>query len=54
LFELILVGGIIQPGGGYVDDGAPVSPFTIFNAKEPVEIDDIKKYVEVLNRVIRR
>jgi hypothetical protein len=54
LFEIILVGGLIQPGGSYMDDGAPVSPFTIFNAKEPVEVDEIKKYVEVLNKLIRR
>jgi hypothetical protein len=31
-----------------------VSPFTVFNAKEPVEIDEIKKYIEVLNKLIRR
>lgn len=54
LFEIILVGGLIQPGGSYVDDGAPVSPFTIFNAKEPAEVDDMKKYIEVLNKLIRR
>jgi hypothetical protein len=54
LFEILLVGGLIQPGGSYVDDGAPVSPFTIFNGKEPAEVDDIKKYIEVLNKLIRR
>ncbi|KAG6830169.1 hypothetical protein H0H92_001898 [Tricholoma furcatifolium] len=54
LFEIILVGGLIQPGGSYVDDGAPVSPFTIFNAKEPVQVEEMKKYVEVLNKLIRR
>ncbi|KAF7985038.1 hypothetical protein HWV62_8869 [Athelia sp. TMB] len=54
LFEILLVGGLIQPGGSYVDDGAPVSPFTIFNAKEPANVDDIKKYIEVLNKLIRR
>ncbi|KAF7315743.1 W2 domain-containing protein [Mycena indigotica] len=54
LFEIVLVGGLLQPGGSYVDDGAPVSPFTIFNAKEPAEVDDLKKYVEVLNKLIRR
>lgn len=54
LFEIILVGGLIQPGGSYIDDGAPVSPFTVFNAKEPVEIDEIKRYIEVLNKLIRR
>ncbi|KAJ7925304.1 hypothetical protein B0H13DRAFT_1975944 [Mycena leptocephala] len=42
------------PGGSYIDDGAPVSPFTIFNAKEPAEVDDLKKYIEVLNKLIRR
>lgn len=50
----MLVGGLIQPGGSYVDDGAPVSPFTIFNGKEPAEVDDMKKYIEVLNKLIRR
>ncbi|KAF8200823.1 armadillo-type protein [Pholiota molesta] len=54
LFEIILVGGLLQPGGSFVDDGAPVSPFTIFNAKEPVEVDDIKKYIEVINKLTRR
>ena len=54
LFEIILVGGLLQPGGSYVDDGAPPSPFSIFNAKEPVEVADVKKYVEVLNKLIRR
>ena len=54
LFEILLVGGLLQPGGGYIDDGAPPSPFSIFNAKEPVEVADIKKYVEVFNKLIRR
>ncbi|KDR75907.1 hypothetical protein GALMADRAFT_248685 [Galerina marginata CBS 339.88] len=54
LFEIILVGGLLQPGGSFIDDNAPVSPFTIFNAKEPAEVDDIKKYVEVINKLTRR
>ncbi|KIY46214.1 ARM repeat-containing protein [Fistulina hepatica ATCC 64428] len=54
LFEIVLVGGLLQPGGSYIDDGAPLSPFTIFNAKEPAEIADLKNYVEVLNKLIRR
>ena len=54
LFEILLVGGLIQPGGSYVEDGAPVSPFTIFNAKEPADVEDIKRYIEVLNKLIRR
>ncbi|KIJ67755.1 hypothetical protein HYDPIDRAFT_173531 [Hydnomerulius pinastri MD-312] len=54
LFEIVLVGGLIQPGGSYVDDGAPMSPFTIFNAKDSASVEDLKKYVEVLNKLIRR
>ncbi|KAI9571111.1 hypothetical protein HD554DRAFT_249662 [Boletus coccyginus] len=54
LFEIILVGGLVQPGGSYIDDGAPTSPFTIFNAKDPASVEDLKKYVEVLNKLIRR
>ncbi|KAF8843003.1 ARM repeat-containing protein [Paxillus ammoniavirescens] len=54
LFEIILVGGLIQPGGSYIDDAAPTSPFTIFNAKDPASIEDLRKYVEVLNKLIRR
>ncbi|KAF5317156.1 hypothetical protein D9611_003902 [Ephemerocybe angulata] len=54
LFEIILVGGLLQPGGSYIDDGAPVSPFTIFNVKDPAQIQDIKPYIEVLNKLIRR
>lgn len=54
LFEILLVGGLLQPGGNYVEDGAPVSPFSVFNAKEPVEVADVKQYVEVLNKLVRR
>ncbi|KAF7793853.1 hypothetical protein EIP86_004974 [Pleurotus ostreatoroseus] len=54
LFEILLVGGLLQPGGSYVEDGAPPSPFSIFNAKEPVEVADVKKYVDVLNKLVRR
>ncbi|KAI0087999.1 eukaryotic translation initiation factor 5C [Irpex rosettiformis] len=54
LFEILVVGGLLQPGGSYLDDGAPPSPFSIFNAKEPVEVADVKQYVDVLNKLIRR
>lgn len=54
LFEILLVGGLLQPGGSYLDDGAPPSPFSILNAKEPTEVADLKPYVEVLNKLIRR
>ena len=54
LFEILLVGGLLQPGGQYVDDGTPLSPFSFLNAKVPVEVADMKQYVEVLNKLIRR
>lgn len=54
LFEILLVGGLLQPGGGYVDDGAPPSPFSILHAKEPTEVNDLKPYVDVMNKLIRR
>jgi hypothetical protein len=54
LFEILLVGGLIQPGGSYLDDGAPMSPFSIFNARSPPEIDELKKYVDVFNKLNRR
>lgn len=54
LFEILLVGGLLQPGGNYLDDGAPPSPFSVLKAKEPVEVADVKLYVDVLNKLIRR
>ncbi|KAG8678994.1 hypothetical protein FRC08_017304 [Ceratobasidium sp. 394] len=54
LFEILIVGGLLQPGGNFVDDGAPPSPFSIANVPEPVQVDEVKKYVEVFNKLIRR
>ncbi|PVG01282.1 ARM repeat-containing protein [Serendipita vermifera] len=54
LFETLLAGGLLQPGGTYLEDGAPRSPFTVLNAGEPVEIGEIKKYAEVFNKLLRR
>lgn len=54
LFEILIVGGLLAPGGTFIDDDAPPSPFSIFRAKSPVEVQDVKKYVEVLNKLIRR
>ena len=54
LFEIFFTGGLLQPGGNYVQDTAPSSPFSILKAKDPAQIDDLKKYVDVLNKLIRR
>uniref|UniRef100_A0A1D1XD49 Basic leucine zipper and W2 domain-containing protein 2 n=1 Tax=Anthurium amnicola TaxID=1678845 RepID=A0A1D1XD49_9ARAE len=52
LFEILLTGGVLAPGGTIVDDGAKRSPFSIFSAED--NIDSIKKHVEVFNKLIRR
>ncbi|KAL8292272.1 hypothetical protein RQP46_001738 [Phenoliferia psychrophenolica] len=55
LFEILLVGGLLAPGGGFAEDGAAKSPFSVIGAaKEPVEVADIKKIVDVFNKLMRR
>jgi len=54
LFEILFVGGLLQPGGSYVDDGSPICPWAIVNAKDPDEVDEFKKYIDVQNKLIRR
>ncbi|CAE7093914.1 unnamed protein product [Rhizoctonia solani] len=53
LFELLIVGGLLQPGGSFLDEGAK-SPFSIANVPEPVQVEEVRKYVEVFNKLIRR
>lgn len=54
LFETLLVGGLLQPGGNYLDDGAPPSPFSVNNVAEPPSVEEVKKYIDVLGKVMRR
>lgn len=54
LFDILICGGLLQPGGQYLDEDGPTSPFSVFQAKEPAQLEDIKKYVEVFNKLIRR
>jgi len=54
LFEILLVGGLLQRGGTYEDDGAPLSPFSILQAPEPMEINEMKKFADVFDKLIRR
>ena len=54
LFDILIVGGLLQPGGSYLDADGPTSPFSLFQIKLPSEPEDIKKFVEVLNKLIRR
>lgn len=54
-FEILLVGGLLAPGGGFLDDGSAKSTFSVTgSAKEPVEVPDVKKIVEVFNKLLRR
>ncbi|GES75542.1 ARM repeat-containing protein [Rhizophagus clarus] len=52
LFEILLTGGILAPGGTIIDDGAKRSPFSIFSADDNLE--SIKKHVEVFDKLIRQ
>lgn len=50
LFELLFVGGLLQPGGSYLDDKR--SP--VYLLKNEADYDGVKGIVEVLKRVIQR
>ncbi|KAF9653825.1 ARM repeat-containing protein [Thelephora ganbajun] len=54
LFEILFVGGLLQPGGSYIDDGSPICPWAIVNANDPASAEELKKYIDVQNKLIRR
>lgn len=52
---MLLVGGLLAPGGGFIDDGSAKSSFSVIgSAKEPVESADMKKIVDVFHKLMRR
>ncbi|KAJ3153528.1 hypothetical protein HDU89_000561 [Geranomyces variabilis] len=51
LFEFLIVGGLIAPGG-IVEDGPRQNPFSIFAGEDTKE--DIKARVDIMNKLIRR
>ena len=53
LFEILVAGGLLAPGGSYVEDGAQLSSFSIFAASSP-SIEDVRPYVDVIEKMIRR
>ncbi|WFD32030.1 hypothetical protein MSPP1_003072 [Malassezia sp. CBS 17886] len=53
LIEILIVGGLLAPGGAFVDDGSPRSPFSIF-AAESEKVEDVRPYVDVIEKMIRR
>lgn len=55
LFEILLVGALLAPGGGIAEDGTPRSTFSVLgSAKVPVEVPDMKRIVDVFNKLMRR
>lgn len=54
-FQLLLVGRMLAPGGGFLQDGSSACPFSVIgSAKEPAELANIKQIAEVFNKLIRR
>jgi len=50
-----LLGKLLAPGGGFIQDGAPPCPFSILGStKDTVEVADVQSIVEVFNKLIRR
>ncbi|KAG0255339.1 hypothetical protein DFQ27_006301 [Actinomortierella ambigua] len=52
LFEILIAGRLIAPGGTFVEDGTEASPFSMFSS--PDDLASIKKHVEVFNKLMRR
>lgn len=52
IFEILITGGILEPGGNIDDDGER-SPFSIFSAPNE-DIETIKKHVGVFSKLIRK
>ncbi|KAJ3088670.1 hypothetical protein HK102_008228 [Quaeritorhiza haematococci] len=51
-FEILIVGGLIAPGGTVADDGASTNPFSIFAAEDTQ--DAIRQRVDVIHKLVRR
>ncbi|KAI8838609.1 armadillo-type protein [Chytridium lagenaria] len=52
LFEFLIIGGLLAPGGTIVDDGARLNPLSIFASDDSTE--SIRQRVDVMNKLIRR
>ncbi|PWN47614.1 ARM repeat-containing protein [Violaceomyces palustris] len=53
LFELLILGGLLAPGGTFNEDGEAPSPFCVFGAKSD-KLEDVKPYIDVIEKMIRR
>lgn len=52
LFDILIAGGLLEPGGTVVDDESGLSPISVFAAADDEET--IKSYARMMNMVIRR
>lgn len=52
LFDILIAGGILAPGGAYEDEDDPRSSFSVFAAKSE-KVEDVKPYVSTIEKVIR-
>ncbi|KAF9582277.1 hypothetical protein BGW38_000420 [Lunasporangiospora selenospora] len=52
LFEILIAGRLLAPGGTFLEDGTPASSFSIFQAHD--DLASIRKYVEVFHKLMRR
>ncbi|KAF9154255.1 hypothetical protein BG015_001438 [Linnemannia schmuckeri] len=52
LFEILIAGRLLAPGGTFLEDGTPASPFSIFQAQD--DLASIRKHVDVFHKLMRR
>lgn len=52
-FEIFFTGGLLAPGGSYLDEDAPLSKFSVFAAKS-ADVEHVKPIINTLEKLIRR
>lgn len=52
-FEIFFTGGLLAPGGSYLDEDIPLSKFSVF-ASKAADIENVKPVVSTLEKLIRR
>lgn len=52
-FEIFIAGGLLAPGGSFLDEAIPLNKFSIFEAKSATA-EDVKPFVSTLEKLIRR
>lgn len=52
-FEIYIAGGLLAPGGSFLDENVPLTRFSIFEAKS-ASVEDVKPFVSTLEKLIRR